>query len=215
MSTLITTSKHIPILFSTPMVQALLAGRKTQTRRIIKDIPENTVSMIYDEASGWWKAKEAGAKNIHNMIKCPYGKPGDVLWVRETFTLDVDTFLWVYKAGPFIGNQINHWATEPIWKPSIHMPKDACRIFLEITGIRAEPLHRISPNDAVQEGIKRYQHHRYPLISYQDYAGKGVFTDPKDSYKSLWEMINGSESWNSNPWVWVLEFKQIEKPLNF
>lgn len=172
--------KQKPILFSTPMVQAILEGRKTQTRRICKqDLPYAST--------------------------CPYGQVGDVLWVRETFAhCGNNTFL--YKVN----------GCEPIppnkWKPSIHMPKKACRIYLKIKSTRVERLQDISTSDARSEGIKIDPISRTRYMNYVD--GSTTYNE-RTSFYSLWEKINGKESLDSNPWVWVVEFERIEKPVQY
>jgi hypothetical protein len=228
MSALITTAKHIPILFSTPMVQALLAGRKTQTRRIVKDIPENTISMHYDEATGWWKAKESGTKNIRSTIlKCPYGRPGDILWVRENTLKErqIDNLLNpAYRKTIYVADltQNEYVPGTDLYgynsiRPSIHMPKKDCRLFLELTGVWAERLYKITHDDAIAEGVISYPNVLEEVLYYHDYTAMyaSVLNCPIRSYQTLWKSLNGIESWDANPWVWVLEFKQIEKPLNF
>lgn len=190
------------------MVQAILAGRKTQTRRVVKPQPPKDYDYNgtdTDNSSGKpvFYAGWEGDK-FHN-VACPYGKVGDVLWVRETW--QETTFLhpsdenygYIYKAsedGKEWESNDESWT----WKPSIHMPKAACRLFLEITSIRVERLHEISDNDAKAEGVKADLFTDHP---------KGVFYT---AFMELWQSINGEQSWNDNPWVWVIEFKKIDKP---
>lgn len=199
-----------PILFSTPMVQAILDGRKTQTRRIVKPQP------IIDNDSGYvfsgdhkhqFKNDSTHTPWEQRFIEvCPYGSVGDVLWVRETWNQDGNEFF--YKADCDI-NVVG-------WKPSIHMPKKACRIFLEITKIRLERLHHIRENDSISEGVRCTGFE--PTVGhggtslYLDYLNqKQAFWSARESFTSLWKSINGEESWESNPWVWVIEFKRIKK----
>lgn len=182
--------KFIPILFSTPMVQAILDERKTQTRRIVKE-----------QILGIARPGEH---------KCPYGQPGDVLWVRETF--QTWRLGYIHKAT---------WSTELPenikWKPGIHMPKEACRLFLEIVSVRVERLQDISEQDAISEGVKSTYVHLFQEERYKDYHldVDGEFRNPVTSFKTLWESINGEDSWESNPWVWVIEFMMTERPKNF
>lgn len=197
-----------PILFSTPMVQAIMEGRKTMTRRICKRQPND--HEIYT------KYKD-GTFNINgpdfdsNDIECPFGMPGDVLWVRETF-MNAPNFpilpeKYYYKASKS-SQFLEEW--KGCWKPSIFMPKDACRIFLQITNVRVERLNDISELDSVNEGI-----HLYDRISkWKNYmSNQSEFcTTPSGSFASLWQSIHGLDSWKENPWVWVIEFKRIEKP---
>lgn len=182
--------KERPILFSTPMVKAILEGRKTVTRRVIKD------------------------PNIVWSIE-GYGKPGDHLWVRETFTPAADYTdcglacengcvcpIWFYRADMADDNEIK-------WKPSIFMPRAACRLLLEIQSIQVERLQDITEDDAIREGIGFFEiEGKRSWRNYLD--GTRYFLNPVDSFTSLWTSINGAESWNANPWVWRIEFKRTE-----
>jgi hypothetical protein len=204
--------KHIPILFSTPMVQAILEGRKTMTRRVVNE----------KTPLGNWE---------ETVKHCRYGKPEDVLWVRETwkpkyvkggldgFRLQYpQVYPWFYSAD---GESENGYGS---WKPSIHMPKEACRIFLKVTDVRVERLHDISEEDALSEGVKRDEilHHIRYKDYYSDAKGYGhpeydfpTVPTATESFISLWMKINGEESWGVNPWVWVVSFERIERPLGF
>jgi hypothetical protein len=184
--------KFLPILMSTPMVQAILAGRKTMTRRKVK--PQGAI--LTDKLARSLKVQPPKQENSP-VIKCPYGQPGDVLWVRETFCGDGLEIPFDYKAN------FTKDAHGTGWKPSLFMPKAACRIFLQITNIRVERLQDISESDALAEGIDR-----------EKLSGDFEHT-PVQEFENLWQSINGEESWEENPFVWVIEFKQIEKPTNF
>lgn len=224
-----------PILFSTPMVQAILDGRKTQTRRLVKPQPKtqhrtDTRLEFYARRGENWEVKDKWAGDgfsILDSFKCPYGKVGDVLWVREKFRALVDC-----ESGKF--HSFSYYADMPEafhkqyphkWKPSIHMPKTACRLFLEITDVRVERLQDIKRDDCIKEGIAYHQvdWQKWHNIEgdYYDYERKTFAVppsgkiSPSKSFISLWNSINGAESWNANPWVWVVEFKRIEKPENF
>jgi len=193
--------KTIPIIFSTPMVKAILAGRKTQTRRIIKPQP----SLDYDSGYVYWGKH---IFDIHDQplshdlpLLCPYGQPGDRLYVRETWQkvsypdgTTARKVVTIYRADDEAGH-INKG-----WKPSIHMPRAAARIILEITDVRVERLQDISEEDAIREGVKQ-----------KTFEG---FSDKKTSFKygflQVWTDIYGNISWNSNPWVWCISFKRIE-----
>lgn len=210
--------KFRPILFSTPMVQAIQEGRKTMTRRKFKPKDEpyliNEKSFIaYSDSHGWGVKHKIGDNpdrfEITQKFKCPYGKVGDVLWVRET-----------WKEGHAKSESFRYRATYDFlkevdkllkWKPSIFMPKAACRIFLEITDIKIERLQDISEDDAIAEGILIDEEG----VECWDYEEKHFYDTPIDSFQSLWQSINGAESWEANPFVWVIEFEQITKPLNF
>lgn len=206
--------KYIPILFSTPMVQALLAGKKTMTRRT-KGLEK--ISLLATEIVKWQKQSDWVARfkykgeekyEATNLIKCLYGQVGDVLWVRESFCKDINNN-YVFKTMFGVSDSFK-------WKPSIYMPKAACRLFLEITNIRVERLQDISENDAISEGIEVLDgHSNYKNYLYGDGMNYTYVKTPKLSFCTLWKSINGEESWEANPWVWVIEFKQISKPDNF
>lgn len=194
-----------PILFSTPMIRAILEGRKSQTRRIVKKQP-HTVGEWIMQGINWLFPNV----NPYVNIKCPYGKVGDVLWVRETFSpIEFeDGTHYRYKA-TFKENN----CLKPKWKPSIFMPKEACRIKLEITDIRVERLQNITGEEALAEGISKVDGKviGYPFGILFNYSnGLNNYSSPKEAYSALWEKINGKGSWESNPWVWVIEFKRIQ-----
>jgi len=210
-----------PMLFSAPMVRAILAGRKTQTRRI-------------------WSGD--------SVADCPYGQTGEGLWVRETFALETNRNVDVagydppFKDGRPVryikdddGNEFweqpHYFATDPKpeleyedkegpsvrWKPSIHMPRWASRINLEITNVRVERLMDITEEDAIAEGVRRDPGHSTPLemganvetwFNYQD--PESWVTSAQSSFRTLWSSIYGAPSWLSNPWVFVIEFKVIK-----
>jgi hypothetical protein len=188
--------KQTPILFSTPMVQAILEGRKTQTRRVVKNCSAKHLSMREKKAIG-----ESGRN-----YKFPYGQVGDVLWVRETYlnfnSVD-ETPNYIYKADH--PNFHVNFASGERWKPSIHMPKSACRIWLKITNVRVERLQKISEQDAMIEGVEILN-----VPAWKDYIDSfGYCESAYESFKTLWQSINSEESWNDNPWVWVIEFEQV------
>ena len=187
-----------PILFSAPMVRATLEGRKTQTRRVIKPQPE----MVEDRRTTAWEGDPATLLRLlkANNRGCPYGKPGDRLWVRETCKLkSYGKPISEGWGGTIVEYKdenkkevLNKYATgtNDKWRPSIHMPRWASRITLEVTGIRVERLRDITLQDVLAEGCM--------LSTSKD--------EPLD-YQNLWESINGPELWASNPWVWVVEFR--------
>lgn len=210
-------SKHIPILFSTPMVQAILEGRKTQTRRVVKPQLNQHLHLNRDYVAEYWEGE---------LVKCPYGQPGDVLWVRETWCLTQpyhpDAYYFGYKQGDHSENEAPEkydFSTPDVWKPGIHMPKAACRIFLKVISVRVERLQDISEQDAIAEGIERsYSVNRSPGIEYKNYfplnkGGEG-FATASWSFESLWQTIHAGKpsSWENNPWVWVVEFERCQKP---
>lgn len=186
--------KERPILFSAPMVRAILEGRKTVTRRPVKG-----VGLVWLD-----NFKPEYVADPDNNL-CPYGKPGDRLWVRETFNQTNPGALdgvYYYRAdGRFpkcIGG--GRFTSAESWKPSIHMPRAASRILLEITDLRVERLQDISNEQALAEGVKSAE---------PDIDPDGNDYSPCELFGGLWTMINGMESWNANPWVWVVEFKRV------
>lgn len=202
--------KERPILFSGPMVRALLAGTKTQTRRVVKKSeswPMSAVRATMLESRGTAMAVDAQRCTYGPEIKCPYGKPGDRLWVREAWGLhaygddtdwlkgcctamDLDDHVIAYRAdwGPL--QDSCHW------RPSIHMPRAASRTTLEIAAVRVERLQDISEADALAEGVKNSLH-----------LPGGRFA--RENFAHLWWTINGDGSWEENPWVWVVEFRRL------
>jgi hypothetical protein len=178
--------KERPILFSGPMVRAILQGRKTQTRRIVKGQP---ALWLNDSVMGQFISTDD-----HLISMCPYGKPGDRLWVRETHCKYGGGF--IYRADYGNLTPISDGVGGP-WKPSIHMPRAASRITLEIVSVRAELLHEITESDAIAEGCQC--------------AGVPASLTNRGAFAKLWESINGPESWAANPWVWVVEFRRCEQ----
>lgn len=203
--------KERPILFSGAMIRSILAGQKTQTRRVIKPSQTPCMSIEENDAGKPWSWREDCNKGGDIWYPCPYGQPGDRLWVRESWrtdsTLDAkppSSFkAWpiryvadgkIIKHGSFFGN------TDGKTRPGIHMPRWASRILLEIVSVRVERLQSISEADAEAEGIDFLRH-------VQD-ADETLTA--RDLYECLWDSINGEGSWAANPWVWVVEFKRIE-----
>lgn len=193
-------SKERPILFNAEMVNAILSGRKTQTRRIMRDQPE--VIPPEDECGvpGYWIPYNAGKTMVRNemmTIACPLGMRGDQLWVREAFAAGLCTeSTLAYRATHKTEDLEEGWGETIKWTPSIHMPRWASRINLLITGIRVERLNDISDADASAEGCK--------ISSMQ--SGECL----SDMFARLWKSIYGDESWLANPWVWVIEFERME-----
>ncbi len=208
---MLTKTKERPILFSGPMVLALLAGTKTQTRRLVKaDVNSLSHPVLMDnEEPAYWAWS-------HTHVVCPYGVPGDRLWVKETFHYDNSAYVAQYKDAPWLGMpdagnaETFYRASEknpeifPRWKPSIFMPRWASRITLEVTGVRVERLNDISEEDAKAEGVTiKMDAHVAAEI-----AGK-PWTPATMEYWHLWESINGKGSWALNPWVWVITFREL------
>lgn len=202
--------KERPILFNDEMVRAILDGRKTQTRRSMKPQPEKRGAFWEWGGAGW--SLDHGVVPVvqgHSMsARCPYGQPGDRLWVREAHAF-VPTSAYAHSEGvqqtinPHCRNQDTAaiyrqgWERSTggfRWRPSIHMPRWASRLLLEVTAVRVERLQDITEADAIAEGG--------PVDSPCGLA-TGWFAD-------LWDKINGDDAWGANPWVWVVEFQRVE-----
>lgn len=207
--------KERPIRFSAPMVRAILEGRKTQTRRVVK--PQPVIDRTW--LGGWKhetrKATTAlGSPLIANA--CPYGQPGDRLWVRETWaprTLGAWPLMDQHMKPIYRASEDRpEW--KQIWKPSIHMPRWASRITLEVTGVRVERLQDISEADAIAEGVERTitgdGWRRYCNDPELEACGLTPCASAANSFRSLWEWINSPDSWTANPWVWVVEFRRLQ-----
>lgn len=216
-----------PILFSTPMVQAILEGRKTQTRRIIKPQPDarglRTTNVLFEDYHG----KE---------IKPKY-QIGDILYVKEMHYM---YGRWVKNGYTKTGKQayefvrdnqfreIRYFDNPPEkieknsfrgtgWykRNSLFMSLSSARIFLEVTNVGVEKVQNISEGDAVEEGLKLIQMSEYYFPYYDYLTNEYECILPSESFQSLWIKINGQKSWDDNPWVFVYEFKRIEQPKNF
>lgn len=220
--------KERPMLMSAPMVRAILAGTKTQTRRVVKpQPPAGWDRNCWFSAPVWGWTAEAEPTQTWHKVRCPYGQPGDRLWVRESWMPDPPCDgTWGYTA--WAGSRIGQIAAVPErfqhpafcnyraswlhgtdglrWTPGIHMPRWASRITLEVAGVRVERLQDISVADALAEGIVQLRDGGYGLPAGEHYHA----TDPCISYWSLWDHINGPGSVEANPWVWVVEFKRLE-----
>ncbi len=206
--------KERPILFSPPMVRAILfAARKTQTRRLFKhNITELEIDKIgYTTFTPDGHISIRGKRQVDGggyaewFVKCPFGQTDDQLWVRETFcqdTSDGKSHFYVYKA-----DYPDYPMGSATWKPSIHMPRIASRISLQITTIRVERLQDISREDAIAEGV--FYHTGLEGYSTDEEGRNFHASDPRISYCKLWCSIHSPESWDLNPWVWVIEFKKI------
>ena len=198
------TTKERPILFSAPMVRALLDGSKTQTRRLVKPQPDIVFAGPIPGAGICGKYthddEKHGRLGVH--IPCPYGQPGDRLWVRENFAhIYRDNSLPERRSFEDVAYMANGHSIDigayGSWKPSIHMPRWASRITLEISSVRVERLQDITRGDAMAEGCP------FPNMAQGN--------DPRQWYEQLWGEINGPDSWATNPWVWAIEFKRINQ----
>ena len=190
--------KERGILFSAPMVRALLAGTKTQTRRAMR------VQQTLGRPEYPGRRDKSGFSTVHwldtpegiagAIAACPYGQPGSKLWIRETH-MDLGA-CFLYRANDGAEAERSLVAPGQRWRPSIHMPRIASRITLELTGVRVERLQDISEADALAEGV-RSKH------------TADCHYSARESYSVLWETINGPGSWDANPWVWVLTFRRV------
>jgi hypothetical protein len=246
------------MLFSAPMVRALLEGSKTQTRRPMK--PQPFADVIFDDTTGewgqfWWSADFKGDPTVENWkdLKCPYGQIGDRIWVRETWRFgawrDDGRFAIDYASSPEITNTpwvrnnnddsgdeadlwleridseltskgvlsdengIYHWepGQSPLkWHPSIHMPRWASRITLEITDVRVQRLQEISAEDCISEGLIPFTKGAVPAWRAAD-GEHCNYIRPRDAYRDLWKSTYGPGSWDANPWLWAISFKVLPK----
>ncbi|AYL42287.1 morphogenetic protein [Citrobacter freundii] len=213
-----------PMIFNGGMVRAILDGRKTQTRRPIK-FPFKDRNLGC-ELSG---NELAGELSSGNYLNSPFGKPCDRIWVRETWQaiheeLNDDGYVDETTYSPAIPKKVdNYW--HPVyaadnwcedreqrgfpWRPAIHQPRWASRILLEITNVGVQRLQDISSGDAVREGICQLPASGRYCINHGDQYFGGVSHCAKEVYSWLWQSIYGADSWQANPWVWVIEFKRI------
>lgn len=224
-------SKERPILFSADMVNAISAGRKTQTRRVVKgDVHHlNHAHRIIKSSHSKRTGKFEFSKSLKNLshydtiVECPYGEVGDRLWVRESWRAD-DQLDHIkpselrelepiyYEADGLVRIKACHMIEKGKLRPSIYMPRWASRILLEITDVRVERLQDISEEDAKAEGIKACCEVDGDE-RFQDYSGSKYVVGAKYSFQTLWESINGKSEdkcWDANPWVWVVEFKRVD-----
>ena len=181
-----------PILFSDEMVKAILEGRKTQTRRVLRKQPRDISPM--NVPNMWMIHKESGAGQI---IGCNYGRPGDRLWVRETWAKAIPLGASIHA------ERVYHYRADgdvlPKWKPSIFMPRWASRITLEIVRVRVQRLQEISGDECTLEGVE---------VAWSDPNNN---EQERAAFQNLWDRINAARGcgWNVNPWVWVIEFKKL------
>jgi len=221
--------KERPILFSAPMVRAILEGRKTMTRRVVKPQPHAGVDAVKwqdviitgcntQDQSGF--AMMRGGVIDSEAIRCPYGTPGDRLWVRETFwhreVFHAD-YLMDYRycatepTPPGSVDPNDYDTLEGYWRkmPSIHMPRWASRITLEVTGVRVERLHDITEEDAKKEGAQFHA----PDFKTDFIKEAWERLTARTKFCSLWDSLNEKRGygWCVNPWVWVVEFRRVDK----
>jgi hypothetical protein len=237
--------RELPILFSGAMVRALLDGSKTQTRRVVKHQPPDDVAPItvahYEPTVVNWRGEEEPGSVIFGAYsddgdwgaKCPYGAPGDRLWVRETHDvnrLGVETFPSgrerFYAGIAYKADDGRHEAdiTERLyktldekesrgWTPSIHMPRWASRITLEVTGVRVERLQDISETDSAAEGVESLRNEGEYWKHYLESTASCdalICLSARESFRTLWDSLAApGADWQANPWVWVVGFKRI------
>lgn len=228
--------KERPIIFSAPMVRALLSGEKTQTRRVVKLPHSNPLgqweTLLWGGQNGG-RTKDGdtmpaqmaiGHSRTGDILLCSYGQPGDRLWVREAHYLtdngDLEYVVYatdseavrehltsIDRLPPDFPAEVK--AQHRKLRPSIHMPRWASRITLEVTGVRVERLQDISESDCWAEGIEEVMHD-FDDAAQIDMANRlgCCIEDAKPLYALLWERINGKGSWDANPWVWVIDFRR-------
>ena len=220
-----TVTKERPILFSGEMVRAILEGRKTQTRRVVKlgDPDYSNCRYIPHNSEMVWRFDYSlhGGGTSWEDHNCPYGQPGDRLWVREAWAKSVrdpegpswdddadhENFDILYRATDE-GYEWTDAVGDPVsapWKPSIHMPRWASRLTLEVTGVRVERLQEIKRRDAIAEGVDDND-----SIN----VGRKIANEKvRMRFAILWDSINSKRGydWDSNPWVWVVEFKTVKE----
>lgn len=182
-----------PIIFNAQMVRAILEGRKTQTRRMMKPQPELRMGGFWHWKDCQWADGGIGFPKTGIEDHAPY-QPGDRLWVRETFSEHPEQAIMAYRADGEEFEDADGWLWEPKWTPSIHMPRKFSRITLEVTDVRAERLQDISPADCIEEGARAF----------------GGGDKPIDAYRALWTAIYSPGSWGANPWVWVICFRVLD-----
>ena len=209
--------KERGMIFNAEMVRAILDGRKTQTRRIVKLQPDE--DGLAKVTNGPW------VDTSERNYRCPFGDVGDRIWVRETFQgplFDYEQMeAYLEDSSRFEKPEFCQYAADGGhrpeyqdaddnlrhgWRPSIHMPRWASRILLEITDVRVERLNAISQEDAQSEGTELTGWRP----TYSDPDSGGEVMTPYDNFAELWSSIYGDESWKANPWVWVIEFKRVE-----
>jgi hypothetical protein len=190
-------TRDYPILFDTQMVRSILSGNKTQTRRLFKSpllkVVEPAAKIFYDD--NIWLAQLKNGQSVNYPIVCPYGEPGDLLWVKETWAPAISDI--AYKAD-YSKVVLSEERNNSVWHPSIHMSKTAARIWLQITSIEAQRVQSISEEDAKAEGVGVTKIFGFNEIGQSNFR-KGFF--------SKWISIYGIESYYENPWIWAIKFR--------
>lgn len=192
--------KERPINMRAEEVRAILARRKTQFRRVMRTQPDFVAG--YGNP-GQKRTPYSGGSVNPAIIPCPFGQPGDRLWARECWGVSADTNPKTGLADIlFRADQAAKQACR--WRPSIHMPRWACRIILEVVSVRVERLQDISRADAKAEGLWPSPHNGLEMVNGVPYGNAQL------AFRALWRSINGPEDWEANPWVWVVEFRRLE-----
>lgn len=210
--------KERSIRMTGPEVRAILAGNKTQKRIVMKPQPETNQHGLLI----WWRGGNGGQLKEHNFRElipahCPYGRPGDRLWVRETHKFENDKGDCIFYKADGVRHYVQdngEWLRPEdmwYWRPSIHMPRWASRITLEVESVRVERLQDISEEDAKAEGIEFVQGDEDTTTGFLSHDGTALLDTAKRAYYYLWESINGIKSWERNEWVWAITFRRIEQ----
>ena len=183
--------KETGLMFKAPLVRAILEGRKTQTRRIAKPVRHADRGNVYSPGA---LVLEHEPQHVINRA-CPYGQPGDRIYVRETFSQHPEWGQLAFRADGEEFEDADGWLWEPKWQPSSQIPKELARIWLEVTGVRVERLQEITPEDCIAEGLNTTLRERDAEVNL------------KQQFKELWESTGGD--WAANPWVWAVDFKAL------
>ncbi len=227
-------NKYIPMLYSTDMVQAIMSDTKLETRRTqgLDRINTNPDKWLCNQMNGLFVFTDVFT--YEEILITPKINVGDIIWVRETFQIpnflheSDENYGYIYKAsenGKEWENNSENWK----WKPSLFMPKTACRNFLKVVSVHVERLQDIDEQGAINEGIdtcfkkgtKYYKEGDYKNYTWHGDGGNDSFSgysnveNAKQSFQSLWYKINGKDSWDKNPFVWVYKFERTDKPLDF
>ncbi len=197
--------KEHPILFSTPMVRAILAGQKTVTRRLVRLPGDLDPETLHSGCDGTTAQKFGGGVRV--PVRCPYGEPGHTLWVRESFAQyepdDVQGARTYYRADREDGACQVRPGVFLKWTPSIHMPRNRSRLTLAVEDVRVERLHAIDDADALAEGIMS-------AVGDEAQGRASLAGWPRAAFRVLWDEINGKRAaWHTNPWVWRVQFRRL------